>query len=634
MDKLTAADPETRSPDLAAANVAQLKALFPSAFAGDALDFDALRQLLGAAAADESPEKYGLSWHGKGQARRVALAPTAATLRPCPQDSLHWDTTQNLFLEGDNLEILKLLQKSYAGRVKLIYIDPPYNTGKDRIYPDDYQDGIGNYLRLTGQTDDQGHKVSTNPESSGRFHTHWLNMMYPRLKVARNLLREDGAIMISLDDGEIDNLRKLCSEIFGDENFVTTIIWQKKYAPSNDAKWLSDNHDYIVLIARSKETWRPNLLERTDAANARYANPDNDPRGVWKPSGLDVKTYSEQYDYEITTPSGRIVRPPAGTCWRYSRERFGELVADNRIWFGKSGNNVPAIKRFLYEVKDGITPLTIWPYTEVGHNQEATQEVRELGVLGCDSPKPLRLLERILRIGSDPDSIIMDFFAGSGTTGHAVMEQNKRDGGSRRYILVQLPEPLDPAKSNQRIAANFCDSIGKPRNLAELTKERLRRAGRQIWDANPDFSGDTGFRAFRLDSSNIKTWDPHPADLEQALLDHVEPIKEGRSEQDILYELLLKFGYDLCAPLAQREIAGKIVYAPPDGSLLVCLARRIDLAAAVALAGGLAAWRPELPIPPAGVTAIFRDSAFADDVVKVNLTEILRQRGIARVRSI
>ena len=632
MEPITANDPISQSANPVADNLARLKALFPEAFTEGGIDFDALRLLLGDAV-DDGEEKYGLNWHGKRRARRLALTPSTGTLRPCPQESVDWDTTQNLMIEGDNLEVLKLLQKSYSGKVKLIYIDPPYNTGKDFVYKDDYRDGIKNYLKITGQVDGNGQKLSSNTESSGRFHTDWLNMMYPRLKIARNLLRNDGAILISLDDGDIDNLRKLCSEIFGEENFVATVIWQKKYAPSNDAKWLSDDHDYIVLVARQKEIWRPNLLPRTDEANARYANPDNDPRGVWKSSGLDVKTYSPEYDYAITTPSGRIVNPPAGSCWRVSQARFSELTHDNRIWFGKSGNNVPSIKRFLSEVKDGMTPVTIWPHEQVGHNQEATQEVRKLGVLGCDSPKPLRLLERIVQIGSDEDSVILDFFAGSGTTGHAVMNQNAVDGGRRRYIAVQLPEQVDPNASNQRVAADFLESIGKPLNLAELTKERLRRAGKAIKEDNPESSGDLGFRVFKLDSSNVKTWDPDPNHLEQALWEHVDHIKEGRSEQDILYELLLKLGLDLCAPVERREIGGKQVYSVDGGALVACLARRIGAEDIEELAADIADWREELGSTGDG-TVVFRDSAFADDVAKTNCTEILRQRGVRQVRSI
>lgn len=346
-----------------------------------------------------------------------------------------------------------------------------------------------------------------------------------------------------------------------------------------------------------------------------------------------MKTYTEQYDYEITTPSGRVVRPPAGRVWAVGKARFNELVEDNRIWFGTSGNNVPSFKRFLSDVKDGMTPLTIWTYEEVGHNQEATQEVRKLGVLGCDSPKPLRLLERIVQIGADEDSIILDFFAGSGTTGHAVMNQNTVDGGLRRYIAVQLPEQIDPKASNQRVAADFLESVGKPLNLAELTKERLRRAGKAIKEANPESPGDLGFRVFKLDSSNIKTWEPDPTDLEQSLLDYVDHIKEGRSEQDMLYELLLKRGLDLCAPIESHEIAGKRVNAVDDGALLACLAEQINAADVEELATGIANWRDELENTD-DTTVVFRDSAFADDVAKTNCTEILRQRGIGNVRSI
>jgi len=543
-----------------------------------------------------------------------------------------WDTTQNLMIEGDNLEVLKLLQKSYAGKVKLIYIDPPYNTGKDFVYPDDFYDNIKNYLELTGQVEG-GKKISSNTEASGRFHTDWLNMMYPRLKLARNLLREDGVILISIDDGEVDNLRKLCAEVFGEENFVTTIIWQKKYSPSNDAKWLSDNHDYLVLVARAKEIWRPNLLPRTEEANARYSNSDNDPRGEWKASGLDVKTYSAEYDYEITTPSGRVVRPPAGACWRVGKARFDEMVVDGRIWFGKDGNNVPAIKRFLTEVKQGLTPMTIWTYEEVGHNQEATQEVRGLGIIGFDSPKPVRLLIRALQICTSQDDIVLDFFAGSGTAGNAVMAQNVADDGNRRYILVQLPEPLDPENKDQKTAAEFCDKLGKPRTIAELTKERLRRAGNKIREENPMFAGDIGFRVFKLDTTNIRAWDPDRENLSQTLLDSVEHLKTDRSESDILYELLLKLGLDLCVPMEQKTVAGKTVHSIGVGTLLACLAPQISREEVEPLALGIVDWHKALA--PAGEsTVVFRDGAFADDVAKTNLAAILQQHGLENVRSL
>jgi len=642
MKKLNAQDPETRSADMLAENIGQLKALFPEIITegpnGASVNVDVLKALVGDNTVTDCDEKYGLNWHGKRRARKIALTLSTGTLRPSPEDSEDWDTTQNLMIEGDNLEVLKLLQKSYAGKVKLIYIDPPYNTGKDFVYPDNFQDNIKNYQQLVFLRNEDGIKVSSlasrkNPESSGRFHTDWLNMMYPRLKLARNLLREDGAILISIDDGEVDNLRKCCDELFGEENFVTTIIWQKKYSPSNDAKWLSDNHDYLVLVAKMKESWRPNLLPRTEEANARYVNLDNDPRGEWKPSGLDVKTYSEEYDYEITTPSGRIVRPPAGACWRVSKTRFAELVADGRIWFGNDGSNVPAIKRFLSEVKQGITPLTIWTYEEVGHNQEATQEVRGLGITGFDSPKPVRLLIRALQICTSKDSIILDFFAGSGTTGHAVMALNATDGGNRRYILVQLPEPLNPDNKDQKPAVNFCSSLVKPLNLAELTKERLRRAAKKIKEEHPDWPEDTGFRVFKLDSSNIQAWEPDRNNLEQTLLDSVNHLKADRTEADILYELLLKLGLDLCVQIEKRIVAGKEVHSVGGGVLIACLATEITCEVVDSLALGIVEWHNALA--PAGDTCcIFQDSAFENDVAKINLVAILNQHGLTTVRTL
>ena len=509
MDKLTAADPETRSPDLAADNVAQLKALFPSAFAGGELDFDALRQLLGADDDDESPEKYGLSWHGKGQARRVALAPSAATLRPCPQDSRHWDTTQNLFLEGDNLEILKLLQKSYAGQVKLIYIDPPYNTGKDRIYPDDYQDGIGNYLRLTGQTDDQGHKVSTNPESSGRFHTHWLNMIYPRLKVARNLLREDGVILVSIDDNEQQHLRTIVDEVFGSENFLANIAVVSNLAGSSDQFGFAGAHEYCLAYAKSRSEVS---LGRFRLSQSALADWEQDELGYYKPERLHrgSLTYSQSLDYPIFVgPNDNIEvtdddKEPAENgpftavhpvmsgrngIWRWSKTRIRENPGDVFAERRKDGSIVIYSKQ-RPQLGDlpSEKPKSVF-YKPAYSSRAGGETISQLfpeGKQVFSYPKALELIKDFLRIGAaDPDSIVLDFFAGSGTTGHAVMLQNAEDGGHRRYILVQLPELLDPADKDQRVAANFCDSIGKPRNLAELTKERLRRAAGKIKSSTP-----------------------------------------------------------------------------------------------------------------------------------------------------
>ncbi|HDX4511979.1 TPA: site-specific DNA-methyltransferase, partial [Escherichia coli] len=489
MNKLSPEMPELQSMNITADNITKLKSLFPEAFNENGIDFDVLKQLLGENV-DEKEERYGLNWHGKRQARQLALTPSRGTLRPCKDESVDWDNTKNLMIEGDNLEVLKLLQKSYTGKVKLIYIDPPYNTGKDFVYPDNFQDNMKNYLEITGQTED-GARLSTNTETSGRYHTDWLNMIYPRLKLARNLLKEDGVIFISIDDAEVDNLKKVCSEIFGEENFVANIVWQKKYSPQNDATYFSDMHDHILVYAKQRKNskndsngWNIDFLPRSDEQNAAYKNPDNDPRGVWKSVDLSVKTYSKANDYSITTPSGRIVTPPASRCWQVSEKRFAELCKENKIWFGENGNNVPSIKRFLTEVQDGVVPTTWWSYKECGHNQEAKQELKKLmegESVFFDTPKPLRLLDRILHLATtnDKNSIILDFFAGSGTTAHATLNKNIADSGSRRYIAVQLPEKIDDEKYH---------------TISELTKERLRRAGKKVREDNPEWKGDVGFR--------------------------------------------------------------------------------------------------------------------------------------------
>jgi adenine-specific DNA-methyltransferase len=632
MKPLTTADPETKSADILAENIARLKELFPEAFTEGKVDFEVLKQLLGGAV-DEREEKYGLNWHGKRRARQLALTPSTGTLRPCPEDSVDWDTTQNLMIEGDNLEVLKLFQKSYAGKVKLIYIDPPYNTGNDFIYPDNFQDNIRNYLELTGQVDGEGRKLSSNTEASGRFHTDWLNMMYPRLKLARNLLREDGSIFISIDDNEVDNLRKVCDEIFGPENFIATVIWQKVFSPKNTAAYFSEDHDYIIVYAKQKETWEPQLLPRSEETVARYGNPDNDPRGPWMSGAIQARNYYSKGQYEVTSPSGKKFSNPKGTYWRYSFERFQQLDKDNRIWWGETGDGVPRLKRFISEVKAGVVPQTLWKYEDVGHTQEAKEELLKYVEFEnseniLNSVKPTRLLRHIIRIGtSDSDDLVLDFFAGSGPTGHAVLAQNAEDGGKRRFILVQLPEPLPlPEKSATTIA--------------DLAKSRIRKVAKSLRE---DAAGklkiengaraDLGFRVFKLASSNIRAWEPDRENLPQTLEASVEHLKTDRTEADILFELLLKLGLDLTVPIEEKVIAGKTVHSIGAGTLLVCLASQITREGVEPLALGIADWHKALS--PAGEsTVVFRDSAFADDVAKTNLTAILQQHGLENVRSL
>ena len=660
MQKITAQSPEASSADIVAENVEQLKALFPETVVEGKIDFAVLKQLLGGVV-EEREEKYGLNWHGKRRARQLALTPSTGTLRPCPEDSVDWETTQNLMIEGDNLEVLKLLQKSYAGKVKLIYIDPPYNTGKDFVYPDNFQDNIKNYLELTGQVTG-GQKLTSNTEASGRFHTDWLNMMYPRLKLARNLLKTDGVVFISCDDNEVQNLRALMDDVFGGENFITTVIWQKVFSPKNSARHFSVDHDYLVVYARDAEIWTPRLLPRTEEMETRYSNPDDDPRGPWTSGDLSARNYYGEGTYAITCPSGRVVQgPPPGTYWRVAKTKFDELNQDKRIWWGNDGNNMPRLKRFLAEVKDGRVPQTLWTYKEVGHTQEAKKELISLvdfpnSDVVFETPKPTRLIQRILQLATSPGEekdgesensclesrekvakyltpnetskrqggkapeIVLDFFAGTGSTMDAVFRQNAVDNGNRTCILVQLPEPIPNA-------------TGSLQTIAELTKERLRRAGQKLRSENPLFHGDVGFRVFKLDSSNIRAWDPDRDNLQQSLFDSIDHIKPGRTEADLLYELLLKLGLDLCVPIEQRDIAGKTVHAIGGGVLLTCLTAQIGRDEVESLAMGIINLHKELA-PAGDSTCVFRDSAFSDDVAKTNLEAILNQHGLCNVRSL
>ena len=547
---------DLRSHDIAEDKKQELLRLFPEICTEDGkIDFERLKLTLGEIV-DVGKERYGMHWPGKADCFKTIQAPSLGTLLPCREESVNFDTTENLIIEGDNLEVLKLLQKSHLGKVKMIYIDPPYNTGNDFIYPDDYTESLQTYLEYTGQVDAQGKKFSTNTEADGRFHSKWLNMMYPRLYLARNLLQEDGVIFISTDDHEADNLRKVCNEIFGEENFVATIIWQKVYSPKSSARHFSEDHDYILVYARNAENWTPSLLPRTEAMEARYTNPDNDPRGPWKPSGLDARNYYSRGIYSITCPSGRVIPgPPPGSYWRVSEEKFKQLYKDNRIWWGKEGNSVPAIKRFLSEVKAGKVPQTLWTYNEVGHTQDAKKELLEFvkfentdNVL--DTVKPTRLIQRMLQVATDPKScdIVLDFFAGSGSTAHAMLKQNSEDGGNRRSILVQLPEPLPVPE--------------KPlHTIADIAKERVRRV---IQKLNKEDEGklplnggqkpDRGFRVFKLVESNFKTWNANVptgdvAALQQQLELHINHIRDGRTAEDILYEILLKSGFPLTTPV-------------------------------------------------------------------------------------
>ncbi|MGV1621568.1 site-specific DNA-methyltransferase, partial [Klebsiella quasipneumoniae] len=484
LKKIDINDPEAQSTDLVAGNIEQLKNLFPELITegvnGVSVNVDVLKALVGDKSVTEADEKYGLNWHGKRRARQLALTPSTGTLLPCPEESVDWETTQNLMIEGDNLEVLKLMQKSYSGKIKLIYIDPPYNTGKDFVYPDNFQDNINNYLELTGQVE-SGQKISSNTESSGRFHTDWLNMMYPRLKLARNLLREDGVLFLTLDDTEVSNMRCICDEIFGEENFLANIVWQKKYAVANDDPGIGVMHDHILVYRKSSAFIR-GLLPRTQEQNNRYSNPDNDPRGDWASDNyVSNKSKDERPTlwYSIRHPkTGEDVWPEEHAVWRYSQEKHLQIESEKRLYWGPDQSyRKPRLKRYLKEIQQGIVPPTWWTFGDCGHNDEAQKETSALlGRKVFSTPKPIRLIQRMLTIAAPEGSIVLDFFAGSGSTAHAVLSKNAEDQGERRYIVVQLPEPLSTENSDQKSAALFCDQINKPRTIAELTKERLRRA--------------------------------------------------------------------------------------------------------------------------------------------------------------
>jgi len=637
--QITRSDEAAGSGDLVAANVARLKALFPEIVTDGKVDFEVLRELLGDSVED-SEERYGLNWKGKRKARAFALTPSLGTLLPVTEDSVDWDKTRNILVEGDNLEALKLLRRSYAGKVKLIYIDPPYNTGRDFVYSDNYHDPLGSYLSITGQVGKSGENLTTDREGSGRFHSDWLSMMYPRLILARDLLRDDGAIFITIDDGEVGNLRKLSDEIFGEENFISNAVWQKKYAISSDAKGIPPLHDHILIYSKS-ENFVPNMLPRSEKQDSVYGNPDNDPRGLWRSDNLLRAEFRPRDQYEIVSPkTGQRHTPPSGRSWRHPKASMEKLIADNRVWFGATGEGKPALKRFLSEVRQGVVASAWWPHDIAGHNDESKKELQRLfdGDAPFDTPKPTRLIRHILTIASEPDAIVMDFFAGSGSVGEAVMRQNAQNNERQSYIMVQLPEPLDPNDKAQSGPAAFCDSVSKPRNIAELTKERLRRAGAKVREQYPDSNIDTGFRVYKLATSNLKPWQPDAENLEASILDAVDNVLPGRTEDDLLVELLLKTGIDLTLPQETRSIAGRTVHALGGGTLMVCLGN-VGADDAEALGQGMADWVDELD--PVQTTIYFKDTGLGADgnraATKANLAAILRQRlgdRIAKIASI
>ena len=574
---------------------------------GIKIDFDQLQQELSADIIQGNKERYRLEWPGKREAIVTANLPTTKTLRPVREDSVDFDNTENLYIEGDNLEVLKLLQESYLGKIKMIYIDPPYNTGKDFVYKDNFSRDAQEELIESGQKDEYNQRLVANPETAGRYHSDWLSMMYPRLKLARNLLSKDGVIFISIDDSELHNVRRLCDDIFGERNFLAQVIWERSFAPINLKKHFSENHDFVLAYSKSIEDAESKGLPRSEDAMGRYKNPDNDPRGPWQSDNLSVGPAIPEKIYEITTPGGRKVMPPDGRCWLLTKKRYAEFVADNRIWFGEEGNNVPRIKRFLSEVKNTVTPFTIWKYSEVGHTQEAAQSLKKLfdGKDYFDYPKSVGLIERIVRLYTDKDSTVLDFFSGSATTSEAVMKLNAEEkDGKRNYIQVQLPELTD-IKS-----VAYKDGY---KNICEIGKERIRRAANKIKEeTKADI--DYGFRVYRLDSSNMQDVYYKPQDYDQSNLDlFADNVKSDRSADDLLAQVMLDWGLPLSLKIEKVDVSGKKVFKVAENSLYACFDKGIDEEFAKSIA-------KDEPL-----RIVFRDSGFKNDTAKTNVKQLLKQ---------
>ena len=591
-----------------------------------AIDFDQLRQELSKDIVEGPEERYQFTWPDKRNAIRLANAPTTDTLRPCREESVDFDNTQNLYIEGDNLQVLKLLRENYLGKVKMIYIDPPYNTGNDFVYNDDFAQSAGEYVHNSGQEDEEGNRLVANTESNGRFHTDWLNMIYPRLKVAKDLLSEDGVIFISIDDNEVENIKKVCDEIFGAFNFIAQMVWQKRTAP-DARRIISAGHEYVLAYVKKIELGHAVLNSLPFDGNdiARYKNPDNDPKGPWISTDCTAQAghgTKEQF-YDLMTPAGRIVKLQPGLCWRYTKKRMEEEIAAGHIWFGSDGLGVPRKKTYLAD-REGKTMWTWWPNTEVGHTQEATKEVAALfeqtGIM--DFPKPIRLMKRIVHIASNNDSIILDFFSGSATTAHAVMQLNAEDGGNRKFIMVQLPEATD--EKSEAYKAGY-------KNICEIGKERIRRAGMKIVEEQKAKQGDlfsdepkkidVGFRVLKLDSSNMEDVYYTPSEFNENDL-FTDNIKPDRKDEDLLFQAMIELGIELSAKIEKREIAGKTVWNVGDSYLMACFDENVNESTITEIARQHPYY------------FVMRDSSLATDNVADNFEQIWEEYSKDTVRRI
>lgn len=634
MDKL-----KMQTPNIADENFTKLAAMFPNAVTEvidengavvRAIDKDVLMQEINTYVVDGAEERYQFTWPDKKKAVLAANAPINATLRPCREESVDFDSTENLYIEGDNLDVLKLLRETYLGKVKMIYIDPPYNTGNDFVYNDDFAENTDEYLANSGQYDEEGNRLVQNTESNGRFHTDWLNMIYPRLKIAKDLLSDDGVIFISIDENEIENLKKVCNDVFGEHNFVGNVIWERAFSPKNDAKYFSDSHDYVTVYSKNLLNFSVGKLPRTEEMNSRYKNPDNDPRGPWQSGDLTAKTYSAAYDYPITTPSGKTVSPTNGRSWITSKENMQKWIDEGRVWFGEKGDNTPRYKRYLADMTDGIVPTTLWHFSDVGHSQEGRQELKRLfddkGYF--DGPKPTRLLSKILTIANlKKDSIVLDFFSGSATTAHAVMQYNAQNCSECKYIMVQLPEETD--EKSEAHKAGY-------KNICEIGKERIRRGGADLIDNLKHTAGasikfadmptcglDIGFRVLKLDSTNMKDVYYNPAEYDQTLFDSLsDNIKEDRTPEDLLFQVMLDLGVLLSSKIEESIIGGKKVFNVEDNYLIACFDENVTAETITAIA-------KQQPY-----YFVMRDSSMADDSVATNFEQIFATYSPETVRKV
>jgi len=615
MDKL-----DGMSMNIEQTEMEKLKAVFPQCFAEGKLDIDKLLSLCGEYI-DNDFEKYKFEWKGKLESLKLAQKRSTGTLRPCREESVNFDDTQNLYIEGDNLEVLKLLQTAYYNKIKMIYIDPPYNTGSDFVYEDDFADPLGRYKQITNQT------TKSNAETMGRYHTNWLNMIYPRIRLAHNLLKEDGAIFISIDENEVHNLRKVCDEIFGEENFVAQLGWQKVYSPKNQARYYSNDYEFVLCYAKSLADFKLGELPRTPEMNARYKNPDNDPRGDWKPGdcvGNGVRTNGY---YDVVSPkTGKVFNVPQGKHWVYAPENMKKMIADNRIWFGVDGNSFPATKQFLTEVS-GRKASSLLLHVDYGHTDMAVKDLKkifdEFEKVPFDTPKPIKLIKMLMIPNTNDGDIILDFFSGSATTGHAVMQLNADDGKNRKFILVQLPELLE--EKTEAYQKGY-------KSISDLGKERIRRAGAKVLEETESAQLqigeeekkplDVGFKVFKLDTSNLKTWDSTPIEDGQLTMFYerlnsmVDTVKDDRSDMDVVYEVMLKMGITLDTPVTYIEVNNKIVYIVGEFLLMVCLANNITAEDIE----GIAAYAP--------AKIICAEAGFADDSALSNAHYILKDKNI------